>query len=71
MKYIAKLSTNGVLDSSFSNNIGFNAMTRIVKKDANGKLLVGGNFTESSNGIKLDYLVRLNTDGTIDKKFLV
>ena len=71
MKYIAKLSINGVLDSSFSNNIGFNAMTRIVKKDANGKLLVGGNFTESSNGIKLDYLVRLNTDGTIDKKFLV
>lgn len=71
VSYIAKFSSSGVFDKAFANNVKLNAMVRKIKKDSNGKILVGGDFSQDSSGNTLDYLVRLNADGTIDKKFLV
>jgi uncharacterized delta-60 repeat protein len=68
--YIARLNTNGTLDTTFATTgSGFSNQVATIQVDAyTGKIWVGGYFT-SYNGISAPYLVRLNSDGTLDTTF--
>ncbi|GGF21045.1 T9SS type A sorting domain-containing protein [Flavobacterium limi] len=64
----------GKLDSTFNtyddghNGDGFNNAVRTLSMQADGNLIVGGDFL-SFNGKPLSYLTRLKTDGTLDGDF--
>jgi uncharacterized delta-60 repeat protein len=65
---LARLLTNGLLDTSFDPGIGANDTIRTLALQHDGKLLVGGFFTNylstNRNGI-----ARLHIDGTLDASF--
>ncbi len=67
---IAKLNTNGTLDTTFSftDNVDYSKI-RSIAPQSDGKLLVGGRFSYSSNGLSRRRLLRLNQNGTIDLNF--
>jgi len=69
---IARLNTDGTLDTTFNAgsgfNNGFNNRVNSVAIQSDGKILVGGVFT-SYSGSTVNRLVRLNTDGTRDTTF--
>ena len=69
-EYIARLNTDGTLDTTFSANItnGFNNGVTSLAIQSNGKIIAGGFFTTYDN-IPADYIARLNTDGTLDGTF--
>ena len=56
------------VDSTF-NKLGLNSRVYSIVELSNGQYLVGGNFTEANGNFDPRYLVRLNTDGTIDESF--
>ena len=60
---IIRLNTDGTLDTPFNPNA--NAPVRSIVLQADGKILVGGDFT-SISGQTRNRLARLNTDGTAD-----
>ncbi|MEY4617609.1 MAG: hypothetical protein RJB66_2569, partial [Pseudomonadota bacterium] len=68
--YFKRLNQNGSIDTSFKSvNTGFNGQVNVIKRDdRSGKLYVGGNFT-SYGEQSVNYLARLNSDGTIDSTF--
>lgn len=67
--------SDGTLDTTFNvGGVGFDREanpknTNAIAIQADGKILVGGNFT-SYNGVTANRLIRLNTDGTIDNTFV-
>lgn len=65
--YIARLNTDGTIDSSFTIGTGFNAVVNaiVIQSDNNNKIICGGNFT-SYNGNTTTRIVRLNADGSWD-----
>lgn len=72
---IARLNTDGTLDPTFTANIGtgfgdfFGSLNvSDVALQSDGKIIVGG-FFFGFNGTNIDYLVRLNADGTLDPSF--
>lgn len=65
---IARIFLNGALDNSFTTGSASTATINTVKVLSNGKVLVGGNF-EKFNGVEVNRMVRLNTNGTIDSSF--
>ena len=67
---IARLTTDGNLDTSFNIGTGFNngIFTSLLQSD--GKIIVGGQFT-SYSGISSNRIARLNTDGSYDISFIV
>lgn len=65
---IALLNANGAIDNSFNSGTGFNDKVLIIKKQIDGKILVGGSFT-SYNGVETNRITRLNMDGSIDNSF--
>jgi uncharacterized delta-60 repeat protein len=70
--YLARLNTDGTVDSSFAPSP--NAGVTIVALQSDGRILAGGYFsTFQPNGadtaINHSFFVRLNTDGTIDTTF--
>ena len=68
-KYIARLNTDGTLDTTFNPaGSGANRTIRAITLQGDGKIIVGGDFT-SYNGTTTNYLARLNTDGTLDTTF--
>lgn len=62
---IARLSTNGLLDTSFDPGVGPNSAVYALAVQTNGQVVLGGAFTEV-NGTGLNYLARLNKDGSVD-----
>ena len=67
-KNIARINSNGSFDASFNPGLSVNNSVTSVAVDANGKILAGGLFlmyNTSSN----KYLVRINSDGTVDNSF--
>jgi len=71
---IIRLNNDGSIDNSFIIWSGFNSsnngsVRKIILQD-DGKILVWWNFT-SYNGISVNWLVRLNFDGSIDSSFNV
>ncbi len=68
--YIARLDANGNLDTSFASKAGtgFDDVVNHIELQEDGKILVGGQF-KSYNGVSLNHLARLNSDGNLDKTF--
>jgi uncharacterized delta-60 repeat protein len=68
--YVARLTAAGELDPSFSAalraSFAIEAGVTALAVQADGKILVGGNF-ETEHGFQ--YLVRLNEDGSIDGSY--
>lgn len=65
----ARINTNGSLDSTFNIGTGFYvAGTNDVSLFSDGKILVVGGFVYF-NGVAVNNIVKLNTDGTRDSSF--
>lgn len=67
---LARLNSNGILDTSFSIGTGVNNAIWCSKIQTDGKLIIGGLFT-MYNGTSMNYIARLNSDGSIDTTFLI
>ena len=65
---IARLNTDGSLDTTFDPGIGANE--RVYKSfiQIDGKIIISGFFT-SYDGVSRNYIARLNTDGSLDTSF--
>jgi uncharacterized delta-60 repeat protein len=71
-KYIARFNVDGTLDTGFDPNP--NAVVHCVVVQADGKILLGGDFTAlQPNGAAVattrNYIARVNADGTLDPGF--
>ena len=66
---LARLNTDGSLDTSFDTTTGTNGEVWSVAIQSDGKILIGGNFA-SYNGTALKSLARLNTNGLLDATFV-
>jgi uncharacterized delta-60 repeat protein len=74
--HLIRLNPNGIEDSVFSANAivsgttaKFNIAVQTVKQQADGKILIGGTFTNYAGQTGKSRLIRLNLDGTEDFKF--
>jgi len=72
---IARLNADGTPDTAFTTNTGtgftapgFPGFVGSVAVQADGKIVVGGEFT-TLNGATVNYIARLNADGTPDTAF--
>jgi len=74
--YIARVNPDGSLDTKFDPEAS--AEVTSIAQQSDGKLIVGGNFTQftPSGGsnvnallVTASYVARLNTDGTVDQSF--
>jgi uncharacterized delta-60 repeat protein len=67
---VGRLDLNGVLDNSFLANFstGFNERVEVVKIQSDDKILVGGSFV-AFDDTPLNFIARLNSDGTLDENF--
>ncbi len=70
--YIARINSNGSLDTAFDPGTGFNAAVRSLApaNDGSGDVYVGGEFI-TFNGGGAVRMARLNSDGTVDAGFPV
>ena len=66
---IVRLNADGSIDGTFVYGSGFNSSVNSIAIQSDGKILVGGNFT-SYNGTGANYIIRLNSDGSIDGTFV-
>ncbi|MDH5178963.1 MAG: hypothetical protein OEZ39_02640 [Gammaproteobacteria bacterium] len=69
---LVRLTSNGEIDLGFNTGDGFNDGVEAVAiaNDGSGDIYVGGRFT-NFNGVAVNRLVRLNSDGTLDTGFNV
>lgn len=65
---IIRLNDDGTKDTTFLIGTGFNNTVLTTALQTDGKILVGGIFTEF-NGQTANHLIRLNANGTIDNSF--
>ena len=66
---IVRLNSNGSYDNTFNSGTGFaGGPVLALQVLSNDKILVGGQIT-SYNGTAINYMVRLNADGTLDNTF--
>jgi uncharacterized delta-60 repeat protein/uncharacterized repeat protein (TIGR01451 family) len=65
---LARLMTNGTLDLTFDPGPGANGAIRAIAAQADGRLLVGGFFTQVL-GTNRSRIARLNPDGSLDGSF--
>lgn len=66
--YIARLNTDGTVDATFNPGIGPNGFVNSILVQADGKILIGGEFSTVS-GLVRGNIARLNSDGTVDTSF--
>lgn len=67
---IIRLNTDGSIDSAFQPGTGFDAENLyVVNVDSLGNIMVGGAFTGTYNGVSVNRLVYLNSDGTLKNDF--
>jgi uncharacterized delta-60 repeat protein len=68
-----RLNVDGTLDSAFvtnaSDNSAFSASVQAIALQSDGKILVGGSFSNYNGTTNRNRLVRLNADGTTDTAF--
>ncbi len=65
---IARLNNDGTLDPTFNIGTGFNNVVLTISIQTDGKIIVGGDFT-NFNGVSRKKIARLNNDGTLDTTF--
>jgi hypothetical protein len=56
------------VDTNFNLNLGANDTVRAIVIQIDGRLLIGGDFT-NVNGVALNHIARLNADGSLDATF--
>ncbi|WP_203767722.1 Ig-like domain-containing protein, partial [Cellulomonas denverensis] len=69
---LLRLNSDGSLDEAFAERVGtgLNSVVYDVAEQADGKILVAGNFTSlNGDATASDRLIRLNQDGTLDREF--
>ena len=66
--HIARLNADGSVDESFDSNRGVNEKINTIALQADGKILIGGDFTKHFNTSR-NKIARLNTNGSLDKTF--
>jgi hypothetical protein len=69
---IIRLNFDGTIDNSFITGTGISGGSVTIYSvviQSDGKILVGGQFT-LYNGISVNKIVRINTDGSIDNSFV-
>ncbi len=69
---MARLNTDGTVDSNFNPNIAGGVVSILVQP--NGQILIGGPFTTlqpngTGDNITRNFVARLNSDGTVDNGF--
>ena len=64
-----RLNADGSPDAGYRTGTGFNGAVRAVLPLRDGKVLVGGDFTAYDGTAGVNYLARLNRDGTLDASF--
>lgn len=67
-KYIARLNTDGTVDTTFDPGIGPNGAIYGLALQPNGAIVIGGEFTTVA-GVSRPRVARLNPDGTLDPTF--
>ena len=71
-QFFIKVNLEGVVDDNFCTNstdgFKFNSLVRSIQGQADGKILVAGTFIDYGTAGR-NYLVRLNSDGTLDTAF--
>ena len=65
---IVRMNSDGTVDTSFVVGSGFNNNAFCVHVLSDGKILVGGNFSQY-NGTNVGKVVKLNSDGTLAANF--
>lgn len=65
---IVRLNTDGSIDNTFGTGSGADSIIRHVAVLPDGKILIAGWFSQF-NGTSRKYILRLNTDGSIDNSF--
>jgi uncharacterized delta-60 repeat protein len=67
---LARLNADGSVDTNFDANLGVGPSdaVRAIAIQLDGRVLVGGSFT-NFNGAAVNYITRLNADGTRDTNF--
>ncbi len=71
IKNLARINTDGSIDTTFNttNPININGPVFKVLVLPDGKILIGGNFTQVS-GVSTNQVARLNPDGSLDGTFV-
>jgi uncharacterized delta-60 repeat protein len=67
---LLRLNADGTRDATFKIGEGFNATVTTLTLQADGKIIVGGDFTTLDGRTISARLVRLLADGTVDTSFL-
>lgn len=69
---IIRLNSDGSRDVAFATGTGFNnqVTSLAVANDGSGDLYVGGNFVSFNGTPGLNYIARLNSDGSLDAGFV-
>ena len=65
---IIRLNTNGSIDNTFNTGTGFNGVLYSIVIQSDDKILVGGQFADY-NGTTANYIIRLNSNGSVDNTF--
>ncbi|CAD0003788.1 T9SS type A sorting domain-containing protein [Flavobacterium salmonis] len=68
-KYLIRLNPDGTKDESFNIGTGFDNSVNTIVLQTDGKILVTGKFTEYQGIEGFWYIIRLNSDGSIDNSF--
>jgi uncharacterized delta-60 repeat protein len=68
--YLIRLNSDGSIDNTFNIGSGFDLFVFDIQLQPDGKILVGGDFS-SYNGTSRLYIIRLNSDGSIDNTFVI
>ena len=66
--YVARLNTDGLVDSSFNTSAGPNNWLYAAAAYSSGKVMIGGGFT-NVGGTPINRIARLNSDGSLDTTF--
>src|SRR5690606_36256395 len=72
VNFIARLNSDGTLDTTFVTGTGFNGIPRAIlpMTDGSGRIYAAGGFT-TYNGTAVPGLVRLHSNGELDTSFNV
>lgn len=65
---IIAINEDGTLDTTFDVGTGFDSVAKTISVANDGKVFIGGEFN-TYNGIEVNQLVKLNSDGTLDTDF--
>jgi uncharacterized delta-60 repeat protein len=71
-KGLIRLNADGTVDPNFNvggSGFGTKNLAKACAIQSDGKILIGGTYINSYNGVPCKNMIRLNTDGTIDPTF--